>query len=488
MKKILIVFILCSFFNLSYSQQFKNRMSSSFNKENKNDIYKIVLPSPYGFTKLHYLENVFMDNTKSMILTKYDQEMKSTDTKSFNLPKLGLRASDLQEVIELDSQLIFLSTVMDKKLGKHQVNAQVYLSKESSVSDNKILASFEIEKYSRSGFYQISISPDKSKIAIVANMPYEKKKKETVKVWVYDNQLNLLWEQKETLTYNSEKVYEEKLFVQNSGEVIMSKKTNSHKKTRKSELLIFNSNSVDIVDFSSTDFMPMQTKLIEVNGNPMLTGFFWDGKTVIIKTNQTEGVDNDGAFLFDLNTKKLLGAHKWNNTINSKDLKSLQVISVNVINDDIYLLGEKQLETSEFKKGGNSMTTEIDYFYTYGSSVLVNIDTKGTLKSFKNLFESKKYKNNEKEKGSFSSLYLEDGLRIFSNYNKKESKYRGIMVNSFFFDNQISFLKPKITIPNYNYPVVPYVLSKTIKEVKNYNILYYITNYGDRYWFNKTTW
>jgi len=171
-------------------------------------MYNIHFPSAYGFTTLHHLDNVMMDNTKAMVFTKYDQAMKAGETMTFNLPKLGLRASNLQEVIEIDGQLVVLSTVMDKKSAKHNLNAQIYSNENMSVSENKVIASFLIEKYSKSGFYNITISPNNTKFAIVANMPFIKKTQEKVMIWVYDMQLNLLWEQSQTLDYESDRSYD----------------------------------------------------------------------------------------------------------------------------------------------------------------------------------------------------------------------------------------------------------------------------------------
>ncbi|TBV24794.1 hypothetical protein DMZ43_14440 [Meridianimaribacter sp. CL38] len=482
MKKILFAIITCSLVSLGYAQEFKTEISSYFNKESEKDVYKIVFPSAYGFMTLHHLDNVMMDNTKTMVLTKYDQSMQAVETNSFNLPKLGLRASDLQNVIELEDQLIFLSTVMDKKSGKHDVNAQVFSEKDNSVSDNKIIASFAIDGYSKSGFYQIAISPDQTKIAIVANLPFEKKAQEKVKVWVYDNQLNLLWEQSETLSYESERAYQEEIFVQNSGVVVMNKVSDAFKKSRKSELLAFNGNSVETQAFSSAGFFPMEMKLINVHGKSMLTGFFWNGKSSVIRINSKEGNDNDGAFLYDLVEHSLIGIHEWSNTIDAKDLKSLHVVDAKVIDDDIIIIGEKQLQDSEFKKSGNSMTTELDYIYTYGSSIIVNFDTKGTLKGFTPLFNSQQYKNHNKEKGSLSAVHLENGLRIFSN------NYSHMTFSSFFTSNEASFNFPRIIPFEHGTSTIPFILPQTVKAVKNYGIVYYITNYRDRYWLNKMTW
>ena len=482
MKKIVFTLMACLTIGFSFAQTFNTTHSSHFAKESEKDIYNIHFPSAYGFTTLHHLDNVMMDNIKAMVLTKYDQDMKAGETMTFNLPKLGLRASDLQEVIEIDDKLIFLSTVMDKKSAKHNLNAQVLSNNDFSVSDNKVLASFAIEKYSKSGFYNIAISPDNSKFAIIANMPFEKKTQEKVQIWVYDMQLNLLWEQSETLSYESDRSYDEDLFFQNSGVVLISKTIDAYKKSRNTKLLSFNGKGIETFDFSQDGFMPMNMELIDVNGLPMLTGFFWNGKKAVVKINSKEGNDNDGAFLYDLGTKTLIGIHEWSDKLDASDFKSLQVVDVTVKGDDIYMIGEKYLYDSEFRKTGNTMSTDLDYLYTYGSSVIVNFDTKGTLKSFTPLFRSNQYKNEAKEKGSFSTLFLENGLRVFSNNDNH------ITMSSFFVDQRETFNRPNVIPFDHGTSTVPNVIPHTVREVKDYAMVYYITQYRDRYWFNKMTW
>lgn len=483
MKKIVLTLIACLTMSIGFAQVFNTQHSARFKKENEKDVYSIHFPSAYGFTALRHLDNVMMDNIKAMELTKHDQDMKDIETMTFNLPKLGLRASDLQEVIEMNNQLVFLSTVMDKKSARHEVNAQIYSDESHAVSDNKVIASFPIEKYSKSGFYTIAISPDNTKFVIVANMPFVKKTQEKVMVWVYDMQLNLLWKQSETLSFDSARSYNEQIFLQNSGVVLMNKTIDAYKKSRHNKLLAFNGKSVESFDFSEEGFIPMEMQLISVNGTPMLTGFFWNGKKAVILINSKEGANNDGAFLYNLATKTLIGIHEWNDTLDHSDLKSLQIVDVKVEGDDIYMIGEKYLYDSEFRKiDGVTTGTELDYFYTYGSSVIVNFDTKGTLKGFTPLFRSKKFKNQAKEQGSMSALILENGLRIFSNNDNY------ITMNSFFEGNNVTFNRPSVIPYDNGVSTTPLILPSTIKAVKDYAMVYYITHSRDRYWFNKMTW
>lgn len=482
MRKFIFSIIAIATFNIGVAQEFRTEISRSFQKENIKDTYQILFPSAYGFMTLHHLDNVMMDNTKAMVLTKYDQSMQSIETKTFNLPKLGQRASDLVTTIEIDDRLIVLSSVMDKQAAKHQFNAQIYNAKTDAVSDNEVLASFTIDGYGKSGYYQFAVSPDQSKLAIVANMPFEKKTQEQVKIWVYDNQLNLLWEQSETLKYESDRAYQEESFVLNSGEVIINKLTDAFKKTRLAELLTFNGKTVETTAFSSAGFQPMNMRLVDVNGAPFFIGFYWDEKNNVVEFNSAEGDENNGAFLYDVSAKNLIGIHEWSKNVVGRDLKSLKLVDVLQVNDDIIMIGERQLTKSAFRKSGTTVINELDDTHTFGASVLVNLDTRGTLKSFTPLFGQVQYVNEAKEKGSLAALYLENGLRVFTN-NQSYITY-----SEYATDRKATFYSPQVRPYENSTATTPALLPATMRTVNNYGIVYYITNYADKYWLNKMTW
>jgi len=224
-------------------------------------------------------------------------------------------------------------------------------------------------------------------------------------------------------------------------------------------------------------------EILNANGVPMLAGFYWDGKKIPVKINHVEGDDTNGVFLYNLNSKKLIGKHDWNEDLNNKfDYKSLKVTDVLVNNDDIIIFGERQLYKSEFRKSNGTPTTEMDYFYTFGATLMVNMDTKGTLKKMYSLYEASEFKNEVKEKAGYALLNLKDGLFLFSNRN-------GNMIMDHFFTNEDpSFSPPKVRLNTNTTSSVPYIIPHTFRTVDGYGLAYYLSSYGDTYWVTKMTW
>jgi len=127
-------------------------------------------------------------------------------------------------------------------------------------------------------------------------------------------------------------------------------------------------------------------------------------------------------------------------------------------------------------------TTDMDYFYTYGPSLIVNLDANGTLKNYTPVSSSIQYKKDDKEKGSIHPMFIENAVRVFSNRSDDVS------FDTFLTYNKGTFNSPLVNRTPNSSSTVPSLLPHTVREVKDYALIYYITNYGDKYWLNKMTW
>ena len=474
--KFIKTLIFCLFITYNFAQEFKIEAGPQLEKSHPNEVHHIAFQTAYGFSTYSYLDNVMMDNTKEIVITKYDQELKAFDTYKFNLPKLGNRAADLLEVIELENSLLFISKSMHKGEASHQVYAQVYNNETGKIEASKTLASIPIEKLSKSGFFQVSVSPDYSKIAILANLPFVKKTKEKIKAWVYDTNLNEIWKTEKTLDFDSKRAYDETLMASNSGSIYIVKKQDYHKKTASAHLLSITNDAIDVALLSDSDFKPRAVKLINTGLNDVLVGFFWDGKKPTVQVNDSPGDDTEGVFMFDLDSNKLIAKHLWNAEGNTNTLKNLEIIETVVFGDDVYILGEKQLTDSEFIPN----TTNLKYDHTFGPAILVNLDNKGTLKEMRMISDSKVFQNEDKEKGSFAMLFSGDGLKLF--YNKSS-----FTISSFYSEDKVTY--PSLQAKRLNgSSVYPLLIPHSVTSVNNHNMMYFISKYNAEYWFHKLTW
>ena len=110
------------------------------------------------------------------------------------------------------------------------------------------------------------------------------------------------------------------------------------------------------------------------------------------------------------------------------------------------------------------------------------MDTKGTLKKMYPLFNASEFKNETKERASFTVLNLNDGLFVFSNRD-------GYMrMNHYFTNDSPTFNYPDVRPTENSSTTTPQIIPHTFRDVDGYGLAYYLVNYGDKYWVTKMTW
>jgi len=464
--------------NISHAQEFKIESSKAYKKANPNEVYEVVFATPYGFSTYSYLKNVFLDNTKAINITKYDQQLNAFETKTFNLPKLDLRAADLDKVIALETKLIFISNSMSKKKGVREIYAQVYDSETGAISEHQIIASYAIDSYSKSGQLEVNASEDKTKIVVFANLPYVKKTNEKIKTWVFDNQLQPLWSAAHDLIVDSERAHDQDVNVSNDGVVYVTKRHDYNSKKATSTIITITDNSVSETVISEPTFYVRNTSLVNIGTENLIAGYYFEGNVPKVDYNSLEGNATTGVFLYSPNSKKLLGKHPFNPAEgNVKDLTSIAPLHANVIGDDIYLIGEKQTYTSKFK---SDKSTDLDYIYTHGPTVITNLDTKGTLKNMRLLYNDTTFKNENSEKSSIATVVLNGGLKLF--YNKND-----FTISSYFNTDKVTY-NMLATKYESGSSASSYLVPQSLKMVDDYNLIYFVATNGETYWLNKMSW
>ncbi len=478
MKGILSILI-ASLFIIGYGQDYKIESSTVYEKSHPNAVTNIAFATPYGFSTYSYLNNVFKDNQKEITVTKYDQQLSAFETKRFNLPKLELRAADLDKVIELDNKLIFISNSMSKKKGIRNVYAQVFDNETSTVSDASIIASYPISSYSKSGQIEVAVSDNKQQIAVLACMPFVKKMKQSIKVWTYGTDLKPIWEAEHELSLESERAHNQDLHVSNNGIVYLLKRFKYNSKKAISSLISINNTEINEKPLSEPNFFLRNTTLINLGFDHLLAGFYFDGKVPYVDNNSDDGNATSGVFLFDISNDKLLGKHAFN--VNNKPVKNLNSVApifTHVFGDDLYIVGEKQTYSSKFREG-NSM--ELDYLYNHGPTIFINMDTKGTLKDMQLLNNAKTYKNQLNERASLAIVPL-NGLVTFYNHT-------GFRISRFYgFEEKITWNGPDTKYDENQGAVSSYIAPKSLEKVKDFNLIYFVTTRNDSFWLNKVTW
>ena len=477
MKKLIFLFVLIICY-ISSAQEFKFESSEVFEKIHPNEVYKVVFATPYGFSTYSYLNKVFMDNQKEITITKYDQKLTQVGVKRFNLPKLDLRAADLDEVIETNNQLIFISNAMSKKKGVRNIYAQVYDLESDTISEAQIIASYAIESYSKSGQIEVSVSENNSKIVVLANMPFVKKTNQKIKVWTYSKDLSPIWEASYDLSLPSERAHNQDVHISNSGTVYLVKRHNYNSKKATSNFIIITADAKSEKVLSEPNFFLRNTRLVNIGIDEILVGFYLEAKVPYIDNNSEKGNATSGLFLYSTNDEKIIGKHAFDlKNPNAKGIASVEFVHTNVIGEDLFIVAEKQTYSSKFKTGNS---TELDYMYTHGPILLANLNTNGSLKGMDFLANTATYKNELNERASLAVFALNGGLRLL--YNKSYFTVAG-----FYNDDETKYSSLPTKYKNGS-SATSYIAPKSFDIVKSYNLAYFLSSNGNRYWLNKMTW
>ncbi|RNC83558.1 MAG: hypothetical protein ED556_13475 [Winogradskyella sp.] len=483
MKKITSTIIALVVTSVLSAQVFDIESSIAYKKPHKNSTSEVVLASPYGCFTYSYLKNVFLDNQKEITITKYDQTLSAFETKRFTLPKLDLRAADLDKVIELDNKLVFISNSMSKKKGIRNIYAQVFDGETSTVSDTKIIASYTIESYSKSGQIEVNVSENKQQIVVLANMPFVKKTKQKIKVWTFDTNLEKIWEASYDLSLDSERAHNQDLHISNDGAVYLVKRYKYNSKKAVSLLITISKDTIAETVLSQANFFVRNTAFTNLGLEHLITGFYYTGKVPNVDNNSDKGNETSGVFMYNISSEKLIGKHDFR--VDNKPVKGLNSVApifTHVFGEDIYIVGEKQTSSSKFKPGNSA---EVDYLYNHGPTIAINMDINGTLKDMQLLNNKNTYKNELSERASVSVLPFDNGLRLFYNnstlriasFYKREEEMTTWKTPEKEFDDDEIRATPVMTL-----------LPKSLRRVNNYNLIYFVSTNADLFWINKMTW
>ena len=381
----------------------------------------LIFPSDSGFT-VYSVENIGTQfyAPKIVYITKFDASGERLSASEFKLPTRSQKDATLLKVIEGNHKLYVFSHIAVKKDGKNILYAQVYDNISGTVSDAVELYSLPIEKVNNSGFFEIAISKDKTRFAVLVNKPFVKKTKEAIEVLILDADLTKVSESSHTLSFESKRAYTETLFVENNAQVNIIKKTNLSKKEPITTLITVNEDELVERQVSSSGFYISDTKVISINGMTYMLGFATDNAKPAVSVG---GAKDNSFFIYNISEHKLIAHHEWSKEtikrVLGKGYIDLKVKNILVNNEDIYLIGDCYSKDSEPIEGQNF---KYNYTHRFGPGVVIKLNIAGQVAYEVPLSYGEEYLNEMEPLGSFYPFINNNKLFILA--NEKESKLK----------------------------------------------------------------
>lgn len=185
----------------------------------------IIHSDSSGFYVLR--DNKSMTN-RLVFLEKYDHKFKFIFSELLiKLGSQGVMGNSMlyRKLLTGKDKFLIFSQGWNKAAGKGSYTVKTVTTDGKIDSEFKELESISAEKELNAGFYHPALSPDKSKLLILTELPFEKDGKEKIRISVFDaNTFNKLWAKDVTLTFESKRGVNNEGFVDNNGNVYVLKK------------------------------------------------------------------------------------------------------------------------------------------------------------------------------------------------------------------------------------------------------------------------
>ncbi len=315
------------------------------------------------------------------------------------------------------------------------------------------------------GYFDFSISKDSSKLLIYNQNPERRKTQETFSIYVYDQDMTLLWEKEITLPYPDQNVNIESFEVDNDGNVYLlntvfdkgSKEVKRGKANYRYSILAYSATGEKFVEYPlelEDYFISDLTFKIANDGHLVFAGFYSQKGTASARGTYFFRIDpvtkevyanNTKEFDFDLLTADLSNrkrtkaaeAEEKGEVKKQAELRSFSLDHLILRNDGgAVLVGEQyfvdivnQFDNFGVNRFGGGIN-QTDYYYNYNDLIVANIKPNGEIDWATRIPKAQETRNDGGYFSSYAMSIVRDKLFfIFNddsrNYDNSDDKLYG---------------------------------------------------------------
>lgn len=485
-RLLLLFFLLISelLFAQEYNIQWGEEIKTTKSEKNLN----IVGSDESGF----YATKNLSYESDEFILEKYSLDsLKRISKLTISLPVMSGKTMNFEEIFFIQNKFYLFSSFYN--------SSNQYLEAYCSVMDVNgqwIDLPYKLDelfiKKRNSGFFEFTLSNDKTKILVYHDSPFEKKSNESFSFKVYDQKLDLIWKKHLELPYSQAAFEINDYLIDNSGNIYMisgiksdkkqhDKNWNSHRE--KNYVLLtydWQQNKLKEFDIALQDKWIMSLTFgMSPEGNLAIGGFYskdqqftiggtfffsLDGKT---KKALASGLMSfDSEFLRQFMSEKKLDQ--------GKELTDFYFDEM-IIHDDgsLVMVAEQYFVTEHVVTDPYTGVRTVSYFHNYYDIIVIKVNNDGTI-AWANRIP--KRQSTSGDNGAYSSYILHDtkdetfimfndhhenteilatdwkaSLKVYTNQKKSETVVirvddSGVMERKSLFNRNSSetILKPKL--------------------------------------------
>ncbi len=320
---------------------------------------------------------------------------------------------DFIDVLYYDGGLHLFTSLYTKESGKNILSATT-ISKDRSLSAPKEIMAVNAEKLSVRGRYDVNVSPDGSKLAVLYEPNYSKGENERISLTVYHPGFSKRWGGDFTFSYEWTKAVGNDLFINNSGTPFIIKRTDM--KGDDNTYSVFSSDGKALKEYKiALDGKKKVATIVSAfspEGDFATAGYYTEENKVRIGM----GTALHGSFLcrIDANGQQA----KFNLVVPFEKRKDIIAKNILFHQSNMIVLGERYYVSSQAPQRDPSkpMTNEDmfarDYSY-YGRDIIIDgYDAGGKFMYNTNIDKDNNSKNDNGTWVSFFAAIVKDKLRI----------------------------------------------------------------------------
>lgn len=430
MKKLLLLFIL-TLSQLSYAQKPTNKVDITFGQEErvskKINLGGIIAEDETGIYVLKY------KSYSKLIIEHYNNKMNLIKSEELELVQ-GKKELNYEGIQYINNKLYVFSSFRNKKIKKNFMFCQE-ISKNSLtlVGQLKNLSEISYEGHKRySGHFDFETSNDDSKILVYNFLPSKKGEDQKALYQVFDDNFNLLWKKKTTISKIGLLHFVNDYELDNDGNVhiLGTVYKDKFKETRHGEINYFYqvrslyNNGTEEKTYKvalKNKYITEMQLAVNDNGNFVCAGFYSDQGTYSIKGSYFMTVDAKTQKILSQSTKEFsLNFITQNMTerevkkTKKKVKKGKNIELYKYALDDIILkedggamlIGEQyymRVVTHTYTDSNGNTRTTTTYHYYYNDIIAINMNKDGQITWAKKI---PKYQHTTNDGGFYSSYNL----------------------------------------------------------------------------------
>jgi len=336
-----------------------------------------------------------MSEKEGYILESYNNSL-GLITQTEIQPEVNGDKAGLDEVAFLDGHLYAYFIYVNKKSDETDLFYQPVNNKTLMLSGTpEKIAAIDYESKGKQGEFKYNISKDKKTIAITGIRHAEKEENEQFHVYVFDANMERMWDKDVTLKYDSKLFVNEGVLLDNKGNIYMRARIYNEvvKEKKKGEpnyyykILSYRNNGSDYKEYS----VNLKDKFITDLGCKVtdddklaIAGFYSDKGTTSIKgvcfmlvDAESQEIIKQGSKDFDASFLELFRRKDINKKKDDPEIYEYDLDNIVVRSDGGALLLAEQYYVyvvTTTSRQGTLVTTRTDYYYHYNDIIAININ------------------------------------------------------------------------------------------------------------------